>query len=175
MDFDFKRLTEYDEPFFGIVPGKSAYPLGRVSLPVTFGIEKNFRTEYLSFEVADFKSSYHAILGRPMLARLMAVPHYTYLVLNMPAPKGVLTVYGDLLISFKCDNEALEIATMNACFSALAVMVAEAMKVDPSDLTVPKQKRTETALDSTPSTKKVCLGLANPAKTVVIGDDLGEK
>jgi hypothetical protein len=28
MDFDFKRLTECDEPFFGIVPGKAAYPLG---------------------------------------------------------------------------------------------------------------------------------------------------
>jgi hypothetical protein len=104
MDFNFKRLTECDEPFFGIVPGKAAYPMGWVSLPVTFGMEENIRTEYLSFEVADFKSSYHAILGRPMLARFMVVPHYTYLVLKMPAPKGVLTVYDDLLISFKCDT-----------------------------------------------------------------------
>jgi hypothetical protein len=62
------------------------------SLPVTFGIEENFWTEYLSLEVADFKLSYHAILGHPMLARFMAVPHYTYLVLKMSAPKGVLTV-----------------------------------------------------------------------------------
>jgi hypothetical protein len=37
MDFDIKRLTECDELFFGIVPGKAAYPMGRVSLPVTFG------------------------------------------------------------------------------------------------------------------------------------------
>jgi hypothetical protein len=58
MNFNFKRLTECDEPFFGIVPGKAAYPMGRVSLPVTFDKEENFRTEYLSFEVADFKSSY---------------------------------------------------------------------------------------------------------------------
>jgi hypothetical protein len=149
--------------------------MGRVSLPVMFGTEENFRTEYLSFEVADFKLSYHAILGRPMLARFMAVLHYTYLVLKMPAPKGVLTVYDDLLISFKCDNEALEIATMNACFGASAVMVAEAKKVVPTDLTIQDQKRTETALDATPATKKVCLGLADPAKTVVIGDNLGEK
>jgi hypothetical protein len=49
------------------------------------------------------------------------------------------------------------------------------LTVDPSDLTVPEQKRTETALDATLSTKKVCLGLADPAKTVVIGDNLGEK
>jgi hypothetical protein len=31
--------------------------MGWVSLPVTFGTEENFRTEYLSFEVVDFKSS----------------------------------------------------------------------------------------------------------------------
>jgi hypothetical protein len=74
MNFDFKQL-------------KAAYPMGRVSLPVTFGMEENFRTKYLSFEVTDFKSSYHAILGRPMLARFTAVPHYTYLVLKMSAPK----------------------------------------------------------------------------------------
>jgi hypothetical protein len=40
-----------------------------------------------------------------MLARFMAIPHYTYLVLKMTAPRGVLTVYGDLLVSFKCEND----------------------------------------------------------------------
>jgi hypothetical protein len=73
------------------------------------------------------------------------------------------------------ENETLEITTTNACFGASAVMVAEAKKVDLSDLAIPEQKRTETALDAMSSTKKVCLGLADPAKTVVIGDDLGEK
>jgi hypothetical protein len=131
------------------VPGKAAYPMGRVSLPVTFGTEENFRTEYLSFEVADFKLSYHAILGRPMLARIMAVPHYTYLVLKMSELKGVLTVYGDLLILFKCDNEALEIAMMNACFGASTIMVAEATKVTPTDLTIPEQRRRSASTLST--------------------------
>jgi hypothetical protein len=109
-----------------------------------------------------------------MLARFMAIPHYTYLVLKMPAPRRVLTVYGDLPVSFKCDNEALEIATTSACFGASAVMVAEAKKVTSTDLATPEHKRTETALDATLATK-VCLGLADPAKTVVIGDNLREK
>jgi hypothetical protein len=175
MDFDFKRLMECDEPLFGIVPSKAAYPMGWVSLLVMFGTEENFRTEYLSFKVADFKSSYHTILGRPMLARFKAIPHYTYLVLKMSAPHGVLIIYGDLLVPFKCDNEALEIATTNAYFSASAVMVAEAKKVSPTDLTIPEQKRTETALDAAPATKQVYLSLADPAKMVVIDDNLGEK
>jgi muramoyltetrapeptide carboxypeptidase LdcA involved in peptidoglycan recycling len=105
----------------------------------------------------------------------MAVPHYTYLVLKMSAPKGVLTVYGNLLISFKCDNKALEITTTSAFFSTLAVIVVKAKKVAPTDLTILEKKRTETTLDATPTTKKVCLGLADPAKTVVIGDNLKEK
>jgi hypothetical protein len=30
-------------------------------------------------------------------------------------------------------------------------------------------------MDATPATKKVCLGLADPSKTVVISDNIGEK
>jgi hypothetical protein len=66
MEFDFSKMTACDEPFYGVVPGKAAYPIGRVCLPVIFGTEENFRTEYLTFEVADFRSSYNAIFGRPM-------------------------------------------------------------------------------------------------------------
>jgi hypothetical protein len=43
----------------------------------------------------------------------MAVPHYTYLVLKMPSPAGVLSLQGDLKISHDCDIEAVEIASTN--------------------------------------------------------------
>jgi hypothetical protein len=48
-------------------------------LPVTFGTKNNYHTEYIKFKVADFDSSYHAILGRPALAKFIAMPHYVYL------------------------------------------------------------------------------------------------
>jgi hypothetical protein len=54
MEFDFNKMIACDEPFYGVVPGKAAHPIGRVCLPVTFGTEENFRTEYLTFEVAAF-------------------------------------------------------------------------------------------------------------------------
>jgi hypothetical protein len=60
----------------------------------------------------------------------------------------------------------------SACFGTSAVMVDEAKKVTPTDLTISEQKGTKTTLDATPATKKVCLGLANPAKTMVISDNL---
>jgi hypothetical protein len=71
-------------PFYGIVPGNAAHPLSTVVLPVTFGMTENYRTEFIKFEVANFESSYHAILGRPALAKVMAVLHYVYLLLKMP-------------------------------------------------------------------------------------------
>jgi hypothetical protein len=35
----------------------------------------------------------------------MAVPHYTYLVLKMPRPKGIITVKGSFEVSDLCDKE----------------------------------------------------------------------
>jgi hypothetical protein len=35
----------------------------------------------------------------------MAVPHYTYLVLKMPGPKGIITVKGSFKTSDLCDKE----------------------------------------------------------------------
>jgi hypothetical protein len=86
-------LTKSTSPFYDIVPGNAAIPLGSMVLPVTFGETRdNYRTEYVKFEVADFETSYHAILGRPAIAKFMAVPHYTYLVLKMASPAGVLSL-----------------------------------------------------------------------------------
>ncbi|XP_034601197.1 uncharacterized protein [Setaria viridis] len=123
MDFNFERLHPCEEPFYGIVPGNL---IGRVVLPVTFGTQANYRSKHLTFEVANFKTSYHAILGRPMLARFMAIPHHTYLVLKMPAPNGVLSMYGDVEPLYKCDIEAVQLAEALELSAKATAMVAEA-------------------------------------------------
>jgi hypothetical protein len=62
-------LTKSTSPFYGIVPGNAAIPLGSVVLLVTFGeTRENYRTEYIKFKVVDFETSYHAILGRLAIA-----------------------------------------------------------------------------------------------------------
>jgi hypothetical protein len=77
MGLEFARMnTPTSSLFYGIVPSKATMPPGQITLPVTFGTPTNYRTEFIKFEVADFKSSYHAILGRPALAKFMAIPHY---------------------------------------------------------------------------------------------------
>jgi hypothetical protein len=86
-----KELHELDTPFFGIGPTKGEYPLGHIYMSVTFGTLENYRTEFLRFEVASFDCGYNAIIGRPGLAKFMAIPHYTYMILKMPGPQGIIT------------------------------------------------------------------------------------
>ena len=61
--------------------------MGRIDLPVYFGTAANFRKETFTFEVVGFWGTYHAIIGCPGYAKLMAIPNYTYLKLKMPRPK----------------------------------------------------------------------------------------
>jgi hypothetical protein len=67
-------LLPSDTSFHGIVPGKPTYPLGVINLDVIFGTPANFRKEKIEFEVVNWPSYYHAILGRPAFARFMVVP-----------------------------------------------------------------------------------------------------
>jgi hypothetical protein len=55
------------------------------------------------------------------------------------------------------------------------IMVAQAAKIDQTTLKIPEQKRTNTALDPSPAIKKVCLGLPDASKEVIIGADFDPK
>jgi hypothetical protein len=123
LEFDFNKMIACDEPFYVVMPDKAAYPIGHVCLPVTFGTEENFRTEYLTFEVADFRSSYHAIFGRPLLAKFMAITHHTYLIMKMPGPNGILSVLGDIMVSYNCESATVELSKYSAIKDATMVMV----------------------------------------------------
>jgi hypothetical protein len=63
--------------------------MGRVQLEVFFGEKGNSCHEPIWFKVVDISSSYHALLGRPALAKFMAVPHYVYFKMKLPGPRGV--------------------------------------------------------------------------------------
>jgi hypothetical protein len=76
-------------PFSG-VGAQPVYPLGSITLSVTFGTEENFRTENVQFDVVEVNLPFNAIIGRPTLYRFMAIAHYGYLVLKMSSPAGVL-------------------------------------------------------------------------------------
>src|SRR5436190_3199365 len=96
MKIPCSKLERSRAPFHRVIPGTSATPLRTIKLPVKLGSRENFRTEDISFEVADFEAAYHTILGRPALAKFMAVPHYTYMLMKLPGPNGIISLRGDV-------------------------------------------------------------------------------
>jgi hypothetical protein len=58
------NLIPSDNSFHGIIPGKAVIPLGQIALDVIFGGPHNFWSEKITFEVIDWPSQYHAILGQ---------------------------------------------------------------------------------------------------------------
>ena len=95
-------LLPTETTFHGIVPGVSCSPMGKIWVEVLFGTWENCRTESLEFEVVDLESPYHALIGRPALAKFMISTHMGYLKMKMPGPNGVITIAGDHKRSMDC-------------------------------------------------------------------------
>nr|AAS07074.1 putative retrotransposon gag protein [Oryza sativa Japonica Group] len=163
------ELQPSNAPFHGVIPGLSATPLGQITLPVTFGTRENFRTENICFEVADFETAYHAILGRPALAKFMAVPHYTYMMMKMPGPREVISLRSDIKQAVTCDKKSCEIAqTREITLAREEIRLAATMA---SKGEVPATKMPKSG-ESDAKTKKIPLDPSDPSKTAVIGAEL---
>jgi hypothetical protein len=96
--------------FHGIMSGHSCTPMGRIQLEVLFGEKDNHHHEPIWFEVVDLNSPYHALLGRPALAKFMAIPHYAYLKMKLPGPRGVITITGCYKKSIECARASSKLA-----------------------------------------------------------------
>jgi hypothetical protein len=161
------RLT-----FHGIVPGHSCTPLGKMHLKVLFGKKGNSRREPIWFEVVDISSPYHVVLGCPALAKFMAVPHYAYLKMKLPGPRGVITVSGSFKKSLACAKESSQLAE--------ALVIAEEKRqllhrVELTQQDVPVRQSPVEQFKPANNTKKILLDVSDPTKYVIIGTDLSTK
>ena len=96
--------------FKGVIPGVEAHCTGSITLEVVFGSPDNFRSEELIFDIVPFRSGYHALLGRTAFAKFNAVPHYAYLKLKMPGPRGVITVNRNTECSLRMEEHKAALA-----------------------------------------------------------------
>ncbi|KAK1601414.1 hypothetical protein QYE76_071998 [Lolium multiflorum] len=163
--------------FHGIVPGHCCQPIGRITLEVMFGKPDNFRTENIEFEVVDLVSPYHALLGRPALTKFMAVPHYGYLKMKMPGPKGVITVAGDYRRSMDCATQSSKMAqTLVIATEKQLIHDAVALaKAAQADMPAVGNPAGTTHFQPADNTKKILLDPAQPDKYVTIGAGLSSK
>ena len=110
MGLTHKQLQPSNTVFHGIVPSKSACPIGKIYLETAFGTAENFRSEIIPYEVVKLESPYHTILGRPAYARFMARPCYVYLKLKILGPHGPITVDGSRARASECDEQHVKFA-----------------------------------------------------------------
>jgi hypothetical protein len=152
MSISLENLKPTDCSFHGIVPGSANHPLGKIELDVCFGDSGNYHREKLEFKVMDWPSQYHAILGRPAFAKFMAVPHYAYLTLKIPGPKGTITVQGSFKVSNTCDKEFNRMAQT---FSMTAEYARLKGETDHNVLPDVSRSLPDQAFDATQDSKKI--------------------
>jgi hypothetical protein len=152
MSISLSSLKPTDCSFHRIVPGATNYPLERIELVVYFGSSGNYRREKLEFEVMDWPSQYHTILGHPAFAKFMAVPHYAYLTLKIPGPKGTITVQGSFKVANTCDREFNRIAQT---FGMIAEYERLKGEMDHNVLPDVGQSLPDQAFDPTQDSKKI--------------------
>jgi hypothetical protein len=105
----------------------------------------------------------------------MAVPHYTYLVLKMPSPGGVLSLQGDLKISFDCNTEAVEVAATNQVPNAMIEIYAASKKLAPTELDIPEKSDTANKPQPSEEVQVKDLRTGDSTKTTMIGAGLNPK
>jgi hypothetical protein len=169
MCISLESLKPTDCSFHGIVPRGANYPLGRIELDVCFGNSSNYRREKLEFEIMDWPSQYHAILGRPAFAKFMAVPNYAYLTLKIPGPKGAITVQGSFKVSNTCDKEFNRMAQNFGMTAEYARLKGE---TDHNVLPDVGRSLPDQAFDATQDSKKIQVHPMDQNKTTSIAVNL---
>jgi hypothetical protein len=168
-----QRAPRAIHSFFGIVPTEGEYPLGHIYMPITFGTSENYRTEFLRFEVASFDCGYNTIIGRPGLAKFMAIPHYSYMILKTPGPQGIITVRADFQGAAECFRVAIQAALTTKPPTTSSV---QANSKPGEDHMIPaNEAQAVTSMQPTEETKRINLGFADERNTVIISSSLDDK
>ena len=127
--------------------------------------------------MVDLESPYHVLLGRPALAKFMAVPHYAYLKMKMPGTKGIITINGEYENSSACVAassrlaESLVIAAEKKLLDRVVAMAGKQSDLSPE----PKESETKGSFKPAKETKKIPLDPEHPERHAVIGANLDNK
>ncbi|KAI5014871.1 hypothetical protein ZWY2020_056261 [Hordeum vulgare] len=107
----------------------------------------------------------------------MAIPHYAYLKIKMPGPKGIITIAGDYKKSLECAQDSNRLADAMVIAEEkrqIDRLVAQATE-QPAIPTPPSQSAGEGSFKPAKQTKQVPLDRANPKQCVTIGANLNPK
>ena len=128
----------------------------------------------------DLESPYHALLGRPALAKFMISTHMAYLKMKLPGPNGIITIAGNYKRSLECASagsnlaESLIIAEEKRRIKEVVALAQSAQAGMPGmpGYVNPEQGAT---FQAPKETKKVNVDPEFPDRNVIIGAGLSDK
>jgi len=163
----FKRMGHLDSeqqgrktPLTGFA-GDTTFSLGTIQLPtVARGVRR-----LTSFLVVDKKAPFNAILGRPWLHAMKAVPSTYHQCIKFPSDKGIAVVHGSQRSFRKCYMGSYDlIKKADPIVLMIEDKLAEMKTVRSFD---PSQRGPQKSLIT-----QVCIDESDPKRCVGIGQDL---
>jgi hypothetical protein len=105
----------------------------------------------------------------------MAIPHYTYLVLKMSGPNGVISVNGDIKQAYDCDKKSCEMT--DALLASIELQNRKkAMVKSLPDPVMPESRTSKLSIHPEDKLNKIIqLFLSDPSKVTHVGNSLDPK
>ena len=124
--------------------------------------------------MARFDCGYNAIIDKPGLPKFMVIPHYSYMILKMPGPQGIIIVRADFQGTAECFPGAIQAALTAG--PPTAPLTQANTGSEEEDLTIPtNEAQVMTSIRPTEETKRINLGFADEHKTAIISSSLDDK
>ncbi|GKB21262.1 reverse transcriptase domain-containing protein [Tanacetum coccineum] len=82
--------------------GETIWPLGQIALLVKIGDEVHSTSAWMNFMVIRSPSQHNAIIGRPGIRKIRAVPSTAHGMLKFPVEDGTVTLQSSRIIPMEC-------------------------------------------------------------------------
>jgi hypothetical protein len=162
MGISHSLLKPSDNPLYGF-GGKGTFPVGKIELPLSFGVAPNARSEQVTFDIVDMVYLYNTIMGRGSI-KFEAAIHGLHLCMKIPGPQGVITVYGNQHTARNIERDFVPGQWNVHCLTT--------QREVPNATRPTANKHEKAQLQSNDRTKIVPLDQATPKQTVIISEDL---
>jgi hypothetical protein len=163
MGISHSLLKPSDNPLYGF-GGKGTFSVGKIELPLSFGVAPNARSKHVTFDIVDMVYPYNAIMGRGSINKFEVAIHGMYLCMKISGPQGVITVYGNQQTVCNIERDFIPGQRNVHCLTT---------QCEGSEATHPTtDEKVKARLQSNDGTKIVSLDPATPKQTVVISEDL---
>jgi hypothetical protein len=163
MGISHSLLKPSDNPLYGF-GGKGTFPVGKIELPLSFGVAPNVRSEQITFDIVDMVYPYNAIMGQGSINKFEAAIHGLYLCMKILGPGGAITVYGNQQVARNIERDFVPGQRNVHC------LTAQREVPEPANPTTKGHEKAQ--LQSNDGTKTVPLDQATPQQMVTISEDL---